>query len=273
MLRKSLTQPDFDLETSDDELERAFNHREPQKPREGIDCKLCGNYEYIWVVRNGERFYHTCECKTRRDNLRKIRMSGLVEQLKRCTFESFQTPEFWQKETLERIKAFVKDENRGWLLLSGQPGCGKTHLCTAAAGKFLEAGLDARYMRWTEESVLLKACVNKDDEYERRLRPFKSCKVLYIDDFWKTKKERNSPKSYGYEVSAGPTAADVKLAFDLLDFRYCNRDLVTMISTEWTVEDLIDFDAATGSRIYEMSKGQYCIEFTGREKNWRIAHK
>ncbi len=260
MLLKCSTLSSYDTDISDEELERSYNRRERKTPREGIECPICGNHEYTWVVRDGERFYHTCECKACRDNLRNIRTSGLAEQLERCTFESFETLEPWQKTAKGCVQKFTQDERRGWLLLSGQPGCGKTHLCTAAAGKFLEAGFSTKYMRWTEESVLLKACISNDMEYERRLRPFKSCQVLYVDDFWKTKR------------GAEPTPADVKLAFDLLDFRYCNRKLITLISTEWTVNQMLDIDDALGSRIYEMTKNGYRLAFSGANKNWRIAH-
>ena len=210
---------------SDEEFERALNRRERQEPREGVECEKCQNHEFYWVVRDGEKYYHTCECKAKRDSLWRLRNSGLMEQVKRCTFEAFQTPEEWQKTAKETVLRFVRDKNRRWLLLSGQPGSGKSHLCTAAAGKFIASGADTRYMRWVDESTALKACVTDDAEYSRRITPLKTCKVLYIDDFWKTQKGKE------------PTAADVKLAFDLLDYRYCNRGLVTMISTERTIED------------------------------------
>lgn len=242
---------------SDEEYERALNRRERMEPREGVECDRCGNHEYTWVVRDGERACRICECKTKRDNLRRLRLSGLSDQVKRCTFASFQTPEQWQKTAKETVMQFVRDKDRGWLLLSGQPGCGKTHLCTAAAGKFIAAGAETRYMSWVDESTLLKSCVNDDEEYSRRMGPLKTCRVLYIDDFWKTQRGQT------------PTPADVKLAFDLLNYRYCNRQLITMISTERTAEEMLDIDQGVGSRIYEMTKG-YRLEFFGREKNWRL---
>lgn len=242
---------------SDEEYERILNLRDRTDAREGIECEKCGNHEYMWVVRDGERMTKECECKTMRDNARRLRVSGLAEQVKKCTFESYQTKCDWQRAAKETVLKFVRDKDRQWLLLSGQPGCGKTHLCTAAAGKFIRAGADTRYMCWVDESTLLKACVNNEEEYSRRMKPLKTCKVLYIDDFWKTQKGQD------------PTPADVKLAFDLLNYRYCNRGLITMISTERTVCDMLDIDQAVGSRIYEMTKG-YRMEFEGTEKNWRL---
>jgi len=255
---------------SDEEQERDLNQRnqhERQEPRENVECTICGNHEFVWVVRNGERFTRECICKNKRNSLRNIRLSGLAEQLQHCTFENFQTPNPWQKVMKEMAQKFVQDENRKWLLFSGQSGCGKTHLCTAIAGNFLKAGKSVRYIRWTEDSVSLKACANDDEEYERRMRPLKQCQVLYIDDFLKTGNERDSKT--GQVHWKFPSAADIRLAYDLLDYRYCNRSLITILSSERSDAELLDIDAAVGSRIYEMTKG-YRAQIIGKEKNWRV---
>lgn len=243
---------------SDEEFERVLNKRERTEPREGLECDKCGNHEFYWVVRNGERFYHVCECKTRRDNLARLRRSGLLDAVHEKTFGTYQTPREWQRRAKETVMRFVRDKERRWMLLSGEPGSGKSHLCTAAAGKFIEAGAETRYMRWVDESTTLKACVTDDAEYSKRITPLKTCKVLYIDDFWKTQRGKE------------PTAADVKLAFDLLDYRYCNRGLITIISTERTIDEMLDIDSAVASRIYEMTDG-YRLEFSGEDKNWRLS--
>lgn len=243
---------------SDAEYEALLNKREPAKEaREGVDCPVCGNHEYTWAVRDGKRFCRECECKKQRDSMARIRKSGLSEQMQRCTFATYQTPHEWQQVAKDTVLRFVGDKNRRWLLLSGQSGCGKSHLCTAAAGKFLRSGADVRYMRWVEESTLLKAVVNDESEYIKRMSPLKTCRVLYIDDFFKTQQGQQ------------PSPADVRLAFDLLDHRGCSRGLVTIISTERSVMDLIGIDTAVGSRIYDMTEG-YRLEFNGAEKNWRI---
>lgn len=256
MLRNSNT-----LCVSDKEFEDALNKssRESRQPaREGIECEKCGNWEFVWVVHDGLRMTRECECKTARNNFCRVRKSGLSAMLEKSTFESFQTISEWQKIMKEKFLQFCRDKDRGWLLVSGQPGCGKTHLCTAAAGKFIRAGADTRYMRWVDESTALKSYINDDYEYRKRIDPLKTCKVLYIDDFWKT------------QAGKSPSPADVKLAFEILDYRYCNPGLVTMISTERTVQDLIDIDQAVGSRIYEKTK-KYCLEFSySPDKNWRL---
>lgn len=113
-------------------------------------------------------------------------------------------------------------------------------------------------MRWSDASVTLKACVNDAATYHSLLEPLKTCSVLYIDDFWKTQS--------GMRV----TNADVKLAFDLLNYRYCNPHLITMISTELTTKNLLNMDEAVGGRILEMTEPDFMLEFFGVQKNWRL---
>jgi DNA replication protein DnaC len=64
------------------------------------------------------------------------------------------------------------------------------------------------------------------------------------------------------------TPADVNLAFEILNYRYVNRRLVTILSSEKTIEEILDIDEAVGSRIFERCKGHY-VKFVGKE-NWRL---
>lgn len=252
MQNTALMSQSFDNEPSEQEL----NKRETVAGREGINCTLCSNYEYTWVIKNGERFTRDCICKQKRDSYARIRKSGLVGEINRCTFDSYKTLEPWQEKAKQVAMDFI--QNGKWLLFSGASGAGKTHLCTAIAGEFLKSGLDVRYMSWLDEATKLKAMVNFPLEYERILNSLKNCSVLYIDDFFKVQK------------GAEPTPADVKLAFSILNYRMRNAQFITMISTEWTITQLINIDTALGSRIYEMAKG-YTLEFSG-DKNWRLKH-
>ena len=46
-----------------------------------------------------------------------------------------------------------------------------------------------------------------------------------------------------------PTAADVNLAYEIINYRYNNRDKITIISTELTIGGLCEIDEALGGRI------------------------
>ena len=89
------------------------------------------------------------------------------------------------------------------------------------------------------------------EEYQSRIRPFKTVPVLYIDDFLK----------------GGHTEADLRLAFEILNARYNDSSLRTIISSEMSLFDVLGLDEATGGRIYERAKG-YVIE--APKENWRL---
>ena len=112
-------------------------------------------------------------------------------------------------------------------------------------------------MLWRDDAVVLKGMVNAPEEYSQKITPLKKAKVLYIDDFLKVKK------------GSVPTSADINLAFELINYRYINKDLITLISSEWLAEEIVSIDEAVGSRIYERSKN-YCLEFSGAGKNQRL---
>ena len=67
---------------------------------------------------------------------------------------------------------------------------------------------------------------------------------LYIDDFLKPLKGRD-----GSDGNA--TAADLRLAFDILNLRYLNRK-PTIISSEWFSHEIGALDEAIAGRISEM---------------------
>ena len=124
------------------------------------------------------------------------------------------------------------------MILCGQSGSGKTHLCTAAFVRLsLDRGLDGRYLLWNSDGRRIKAAAKDGDE--QLLNDFKKCALLYIDDLFKCKRDSE------------PSDADIRLAFEILDYRY-NHKLTTVISTEMLLEDIRDLDEAIYRRIREM---------------------
>lgn len=193
---------------------------------------------------------------TRRRSLKRIERSGLKDLLSTRTFETFRTVEPWQAEMKRKGQAFLTDNDGKWFAAMGAVGSGKTHLCTAICGELLNAGLEVRYIRWRNEGARLKSLVAARDEYERMIAPLKTVQVLYIDDLFKSQT--------GKELTQG----DINLAFELLDHRYGDQRLVTIISSEKTVEEILTIDEAIGSRIFDRCRDYYlCL--TGN-KNQRI---
>lgn len=222
----------------------------------GPDCPICKNRGYITEIKGKYLVSVECKCMEQRRSLHKIERSGMKELLERCTLENFKTTEPWQSGMKRKAVGYLEDTDGRWFAALGAVGAGKTHICTAVCGELLKRGCEVRYMLWRDESVKIKAMANDADEYERLIRPFKYAKVLYIDDLFKTKK--------GEQIRA----VDVNLAFELLNYRYCNKKLTTIISSEKTMNELMNIDEAVASRIYERC-ADWCIELLG-DKNRRL---
>lgn len=235
----------------------------------GIDCPKCLNRGFIMTaveVKAGqyETRVHECGCMVVRRNIRRLERSGLKDVTRMYTFKKYKTDENWQ----ERIKlaamdyvTSVKNGENGWFFIGGQSGCGKTHICTAIAVQFLKSQMDLRYMVWRDEARKLKAVANSP-EYTEMLNEFKQVKVLYIDDFLKSGRD-----SLG---NMKPTDADVALAFELLNYRNNNRDLLTIISSELTLEEIADIDEAIAGRIAQNAERHRLVIARKPGRNYRL---
>ena len=232
---------------------------------EGYDCPKCLNRGYIWVSDEHGRKTVDCSCLVIRQGIKRLHNSGFGDLINRYTFDNWYCDFEWQYEALCLVQEFIR-KKRGWLFAFGRPGTGKSHLCTATCVQLLHEGVDVRYIVWTDFAVKAKANVMDDEAYSRIVSPLKTVDVLYIDDFFKPP----SFALYGDKMSNLPTKADGKLAFEIINSRYNDDRKITLISSEWTISELMDFDEGTGSRIYEKTKG-FLLDFTGKP-NWRIRH-
>lgn len=223
------------------------------------DCEKCKNRGYIAFVNDDGLFaIDSCDCMSVRTSNERIAKSGLADLMKKYTFDKYTTTEKWQESIKESAKAFVDDTHGNWFFIGGQVGSGKTMICTSIAGELLSRGKKTAYMLWRDEIIPLKANVNDSEEYETRINRFKTVPVLYIDDFFKV------------EHGKMPTSADVNIAFELLNYRYNDPELTTIISSEFTTKEIINIDEAVGSRIYERSK-KYQININADiNKNYRL---
>lgn len=211
----------------------------------GYDCEICKNKGYIAKVINENEVLAECKCLKIRDTLRRIKDSGLEELLICSSFRNFNCYEPWMKQLRDKVECFLKSESF-CLFLGGQSGCGKTHLCTALIGGFIKKGKSARYLVWRDDSPKLKSLIN-DNEYTVTIDNYKKADVLYIDDLFMQKDG----------ICEKITDADVKLAFELVDYRVRNK-LITVISTNFLIDKIIDINEPLGSRIFDMSRG-FCI--------------
>jgi DNA replication protein DnaC len=207
-------------------------------------------------LENGELKARECVCMNQRRSLRAIRQSGMMDLLNRYTLESYQTPDKECRETKQAALDFIAADS-GWFFISGESGSGKTHICTAICRELIKHGSRVLFMPWRDESTKLKASVNDREWYENHIEKLKAVPVLYIDDFWKSKRTDGTTKV---------TDADVSLAFEIINARYNNSALRTVISSEMPLDEIMDADSAIGWRIYERARG--FVRMAPR-KNWR----
>lgn len=226
---------------------------------DGYDCPICKNKGVLMKLsEDGREVSYFCRCKNTRDTLLRARRSGLGNILTDYTFDKFIVSEEWQADLKNAAQAFVQDENARCFYLGGQVGAGKTHLCTAICAQYIKKGYETKYMLWNEEAKKLKALITDNAEYQKLMSCYKNADVLYIDDFLKTKKGES------------PTTADINVAFEIINSRYINRDKITIISSEKTLREVLQYDEATSSRIYQCA-GEYKFSIDADiNKNYRL---
>ena len=256
-----------DSRTESEKSRDLFNRGRDYVDPSEFNCKKCNNrgataeivqkfgYDYI--------IYPECECMEIRRAIRRMKNSGLERFVRGHTFETFRCDEPWQQAIRDRARAYVDEglEAGRWFYAGGQPGSGKTHICTAIAREALYR-YPLVYMMWENESKTLKSLVTDAGEYASAISRYKDCKVLYIDDLFKPTKD-------DFGNMRKPTAADVKLAFEIINYRYINQ-LPTIISSEWYMNALADIDEATASRIAECCGEYQIIINQDRSKNQRF---
>lgn len=223
------------------------------------DCPECRNKGDIAFL-DGERMrVRECGCMVKRRCIRKMQESGLKDVVRKYTFDSYSDEASWQ-QTMKQIAQDYARQPTGWLLMAGQSGCGKTHLCTAVCRELLLRGMEVVYMPWREDTAQLKAMSLDNEDRAKLMRRLKNAPVLYIDDLlWHNRSDSN----------ASPTNADVNLAFELLNHRACSG-LRTIISTELSPQELMRINEAVAGRILDNAGKHICTINPDQRKNHRL---
>lgn len=238
---------------------------------DGYNCDICKNKGFIAKVIYDETYgdyiqlVSHCRCQKIRNAIHRLNRSGLKNIVKDYTFDKYETPDAWQQTIKTAALKFCKDEKNNWFFIGGQSGAGKTHICTAIAVFYIKNEKDCRYMLWRDEITKIKANVNEPEEYSQMMKELKKADVLYIDDLFKSGKGEDGKLK-------PPTAADINVAFEIINYRYNNPSLITIISSERTLAELFDIDEAIAGRIAERTKEYgYCINLKkDSSRNWRM---
>lgn len=209
------------------------------------DCPVCKNKGRVFFINeNHTEAVRDCECKAIRESYGRIAQSGLQDELKNKSFGNYICKYPFQAECKAKALKFLSGDAGPFFYIGGQSGAGKTHLCTAISGRLLERGYALKYMKWAADAAkILSLSANEDREKkEAVLKRIKEVPVLYIDDFLRSK---------------SPSQAEIRLAFEIIDYRYVNA-MKTIISSEKTLNDLFNTDEAIAGRIYERTDKSDC---------------
>ena len=235
-----------------------------EKPQ--YKCEKC--HDNGWVeVDPVTRSVRKCECQKAREAEERMKRSGLEQALTTQKFETFVVNTPLQRKMFDTARTYLdtvltsKDNpRRPWLYIGGNPGSGKTHICTAICGELLNNNIGVRYMQWLDESRRLKASVN-DEDFADYVADYINVPVLYVDDLMKQK----------YTKYPTFTEADVKIAFTILNARYL-QNKPTIISSEWDlIDQLLSTDEGVFSRVYERCKGFTVIVPRDPANNYRLS--
>lgn len=265
-----------DNETEEERLERlkkicerkceSENNREGDlNLYDGYNCPLCKNKGYTLKPELYLDFYQevqcTCKCAKVRKTIRALNRSGLADVVRDYTFAKYIVTDAWQHHVLDTAQRYVQECSDKWFFFGGATGAGKSHICTAIAVSLIKRDKEVKYMLWRDEASKLKSRVN-DICYGDSIKEYKEVDVLYIDDLFKT------GKSDG-QAFQRPTQADINLAFEIINARYVQKKL-TIISSECTLNDLLEIDEAVAGRIKQKC-GDYCLNIApDRAKNYRL---
>lgn len=224
----------------------------------GYDCPNCLNRGFTTRIdENGFEISVPCSCLKVRASLRAVERSGLKGVLNRLTFDSFIAAEPWQVQLKGAAERFAKNPDGAWFFVGGNPGSGKTHICTAICSELLNQGREVRYFVWPSDIRRLKTLVN-DGEYDSVFSDFANADVLYIDDLFKARSDSDL------------TAADISRTFELVNRRDQQADKITIFSSERNIQAIIRIDEATGSRIFFRARGTTFDLGRSPARNWRL---
>lgn len=218
-----------------------------------VPCRKCHGKGYIYVQDNCEYHKERCVCADSRDALNRIKRMGYLDICKRCTFDTFDAYD----ETMAWVKGKCEEYAKhpeGWLFLGGQSGFGKTHLAWACFGMMVKRHRSPRVMLWIQDSQKIKQLVTDPFEYNYQIECLQDADILIIDDLFNVK----------------PSDADIKLARTILDYRYVNN-LPTIITCEYMLGDLNEWDDAITGRIAEMCRNSTLIQVApSKVRNYRL---
>jgi DNA replication protein DnaC len=224
--------------------------------QEHFNCPICKDTE--WIINQETNSATPCKCQEAKRYKHILENCGISEAFLKKTFDIYKPKNQAQKEAKAKAEEYAKsfqhirNERNNSIAFLKQVGSGKTHLSIAICNKLMEQGVGVRYMQYREVITHLKQNMIDEEFYQREMNKYKECPVLLIDDLYKGK----------------TTASDINIVYEIINHRYL-KGMPIILSCEYDMDKLLEFDEAIGSRIMEMCKGRV-TEFEGIELNDRL---
>ena len=204
------------------------------------NCPHCGGVGYVRMdlPLGHEKFGKLESCVCRAKDVAEGARSRLfalsnLDRLSHLTFENFNplgnekakfmTPQESDElhHALDACKAFLQT-HKGWLLLEGGYGCGKTHLAAAIANDAVNHGVPTLFITVPDLLDSLRfAYADPETTFEQRFEEIRNASLLILDDF-------GTHNATGW--------AQEKL-FQIINYRYINK-LATVITTNLMLDEI-----------------------------------
>ena len=233
-------------------IERECEEYNSKTIHSNIKCNKCNNKGYIAYPRYSEFFddyelgFKECDVCA---NLRKIARlgqdTGLGNYINK-TFNDYKIEEKWQEYIYNVAKKYLEkgsDENC-WFTILGQSGSGKTLIASIITNELLQKRKRSVIcIVWTDFIGALKRYMIDESikDASSMLDSVKNVDILMIDELMKKYNE-----------------TDLKYIIEIINYRY-NNNLITIITSEKVVDELISIDQATFGRVIEKSTKDYLI--------------
>lgn len=256
------------MESLSDVLRRAQVVRHEDLPEPDADtCGICGGAGYLRydVTPDDPRFGQIIACECTRRDLERKRIEKLVERsnlgsLRRLTFDSFirkvksGTPPARSPDAAWEVARAYAESPRGWLVLWGTFGTGKTHLAAAVANYRISKGEPAVFIVVPDLLDHLRSTFSptSDVTYDELFETVRNTPLLILDDL-------------GTQTST-PWAQE-KL-YQVLNHRY-NMALPTVITTNLSPDEI---EPRLRSRIGDGHLSTLC-EIRGVDTRLGISHE
>lgn len=207
--------------------------------------------------------WQVCSCVEQERMERIIKSSQITDSFRSLTFENFDTSDVHETIQMAFRKAKIyavrfneirRTKNNGICLL-GRPGTGKTHLLSAISNSLIDEGVELLYMPYVQTMEEVKNDMKKEDVNAARFEKMMKVEVLFIDDLFKP--------------PTTPSPYEIRKMFEVINYRYLETKPI-LISSELSIDELLDIDEGLGSRIKEMCHDFRVVIKGGRELNYRL---